>query len=64
MKAVNHNIIITGIKIDGHSISIPSGLSELLNKAKAWSTEKPDFIGYHREVFKKNGKLITVLTKN
>lgn len=59
------SIIITGIKIDGHSIPTPHGLSELINNSNAWSvlTDKPELKGYHREVFKKDGKLITKLTK-
>jgi hypothetical protein len=61
-----NQIIIKGIKIGEHSISVPHGLSEILNKANAWSIqkEKPDFKGYHREVVKKeNGKLMTIFTK-
>jgi hypothetical protein len=62
---MSHNIIITGMRIGGHSVPVPRGLSELVNKANAWSvlTEKPEFKGYRREVVMKSGKLMTILTK-
>jgi hypothetical protein len=62
---VSHNITITGIRIGEHSVPVPHGLSELINRANAWSvlTEKPTFKGYHREVVMQAGKLKTVLTK-
>lgn len=58
-------IIITGIRIGGHSVPVPHGLSELVNKANAWSirAEKPEVKGYHQEVVKKDGKLMTIFTK-
>jgi len=57
---------ITEMKIGGYSLSVPHGLSELLNRANAWCIrEEPNFSsGYHREVIKKdNGRIVTVLTK-
>jgi hypothetical protein len=65
MRGVSHNITITGIRIGEHSVPVPHGLSELINRTNAWSilTEKPDFEGYHREVVRKDGKLMTILTK-
>jgi hypothetical protein len=53
------------LRIGEHSVPVPHGLSELVNKANAWSvqTKKPEFKGYHREVVKRGGKLMTILTK-
>jgi hypothetical protein len=58
-------LTITGMRIGEYSVPVPSGLSELINRANAWSlqTEKPKFEGYHREVVKKDGKLFTIFTK-
>lgn len=60
---VNVEIKITGIRIGNYSIPVPHGLSELINKTSAWSTEKSNLKGYHRKVVKKDGKLMTILTK-
>jgi hypothetical protein len=59
------NITITGIRIGEQSVPVPHGLSELINRANAWSIveEKPKFKGYHREIVMQDGKLKTVLTK-
>lgn len=59
------NIEIKGIRVGGHSIPVPHGLSELINRSNAWSkqTEKPKFTGYRREVVMKEGKLMTIFTK-
>ncbi len=56
---------ITAMKIGEFSVPLPHGLSELLNRANAWTirTEESTCIGYHREVIKRNGKIVTVLTK-
>jgi hypothetical protein len=61
-----NKIIIKGMKVGGFDVAVPHGLSEILNKANAWSikTEKPSLEGYHREVVKKeDGKLMTIFTK-
>lgn len=59
------NITITGISLDGHSVPVPNGLSELLNAASVWCIKKnePVFIGdYERRTEQRNGNLVTVLT--
>lgn len=56
------HITLTGMQLDGHSISVPGGLSELLNRAGAWSTEEiPPLVGYRREVKRLEGRLVTEL---
>lgn len=60
---MKQDIIITGIRVGEHSVPVPHGLSELVNRANAWSTSKPDFSGYNRQVVRKNGKLVTIITK-
>lgn len=56
---------ITGMKIGEFDVPVPHGLSELINRANAWvlRTDEPLNEGYHREVIKRNGKIVTVLTK-
>lgn len=55
-------ITITGMQLDGHTIPVPHGLSELLNRAGVWSTEAiPPVPGYRREVKRVDGHLITEL---
>ena len=57
------NITITGMQLDGHPVTVPHGLSELLNRAGAWSAEPiPPLDGYRREVKRLNGRLVTELT--
>ncbi|WP_209121559.1 hypothetical protein [Alkalihalobacillus sp. BA299] len=58
-------IEITGIKVGEHSVPVPPGLSELIHRANAWVVldKEPEHKDYHREVIKKDGKLITILTK-
>lgn len=61
------NIIIKRMWLDEHEVKVPPGLSELLNRAGAWKLKedvpnKSAFEGYHREVFKRNGKLVTRYT--
>ena len=56
------NITITGMRLDDHSIPVPVGLSELLNRAGAWSAAPiPPLDGYRREVKRVNGRLVTEL---
>ncbi|MED1603018.1 hypothetical protein [Alkalihalophilus marmarensis] len=57
---------ITSMKIDGHSIPVQPGLSELLNSANALTKPDAELMdsGVHREVVRENGKLFTVLTLN
>ncbi|WP_096269369.1 hypothetical protein [Paucisalibacillus globulus] len=57
-------IKITSIELDGHQISVPAGLSELLANGNGWGTKQEKLhVGYSREVVKRDGKLITVLRK-
>lgn len=61
---------ITQIKLEGHSIPIPAGLSDLLNDSRVWvlkqkgdTIEDPQFLNqYERKVSLKGGKLRTYLT--
>lgn len=56
-------ITITGMSIDGHTVPVPHGLSELLNRAGAWSAAPiPPLDGYRREVKRVNGRFVTELT--
>jgi hypothetical protein len=55
---------ITGIELEGHEISVPAGLSEILTNGKAWGVKKEKLnVGYSREIIERDGKLITVLRK-
>lgn len=57
-------ITLTSLKIDGHTVEIPKGLSELL--ADTWSNKKVETqysVGYDREVLKKGERFVTVLRK-
>lgn len=56
-------ITITGMQIGGQPIPVPHGLSELLNRAGAWSAAPiPPLEGYRREVKRVDGRLVTELT--
>lgn len=56
-------ITITGMRLDGHSVPVPHGLSELLIRAGAWSVAPiPPLEGYRREVKRVAGRLVTELT--
>lgn len=56
-------ITITGMSIDSHNVPVPHGLSELLNRAGAWSVESvPPLEGYRRAVKRVDGRLVTELT--
>lgn len=60
------NITINGMSLDGYSVMVPQGLSDLLNASGAWGLpqQETDFIKqYDRKVEMRNGKLVTVLTK-
>lgn len=67
MKELNMKpfIEVTSIEIEGHSIPVPPGLSELLHQGNAWGIvdKAPKNQEYHREVVKIDGELTTVLTK-
>lgn len=64
MEETSQKICLTSLKIDGHSIEIPVGLSELLETT--WISERTEPIytnEYDRNVVKKNGNFVTLLTK-
>lgn len=57
------DISIKSMSIDGHPIPVPHGLSELLNRAGAWSAAPiPPLKEYRREVKRVDGRLVTELT--
>jgi hypothetical protein len=58
------NLTITGISLDGHTVDIPNGLSELVNSAGAWGIKRSssNLNDYDRQVQKRDGNLVTVLT--
>lgn len=56
------NITIKSMAIDSHQVPAPDGLSELVNRAGAWSAEPvPPLDGYRREVKRMDGRLVTVI---
>ncbi|MCM3763483.1 hypothetical protein [Neobacillus niacini] len=59
------NITITGMSVDGHSVPVPHGLSELINAAGAWGIRKEKSAitkKYDRRVEKRGEHFVTVLT--
>lgn len=66
---VKEDLIITEMYLEGHKISVPEGLSELMNRSGAWkyteqdnsSDEDNPSLDYESKVVKKNGKLRTYL---
>lgn len=59
-------ITITSMKIGDYEVPPPHGLSELINRAGAWGIKKEDSIiskEYDRKVIKRDGQLVTILTK-
>lgn len=61
---MNATIAVTSLKIDGHSVPVPEGLSELL--ANTWNAEKREkdcIQEYDRKVIKRDGKFVTLLTR-
>jgi hypothetical protein len=64
MNATLTKITIESLKIDGHSIPIPEGLSELLEQTWGLAEKESEFIGaYDRRVIKKENGFVTWLTK-
>lgn len=69
---IYEELIITEMYLEGHKISVPEGLSELMNRSGAWkyteldnsSDEDNPFKDYESKVVKKNGKLRTYLNYN
>jgi len=56
-------IRIKKMSLGGHSVPVPIGLSELVNRAGAWTSESvPPLSTYRREVKKIAGRLVTELT--
>jgi hypothetical protein len=57
-------IEVTSLKLDDHFVPVPKGLSELLTGTWVKDRKKSDVTNeYDRQVIKKNGQLITKLTK-
>lgn len=58
------NLIITGITLDGHSIPVPNGLTELLNSSGAWGIKEAKSTSneYDHRVEKRKEGLVTILT--
>jgi hypothetical protein len=59
------NIKITGMAIEGLSIPVPAGLSEILSSAGVWVKQprESNFIQeYDRRVERRDGNFVTVLT--
>lgn len=53
-------IVIKSMSLDGHDIPVPVGLSELINRAGAWSTDEiPPPDGYQCSMKRINGRLVT-----
>jgi hypothetical protein len=64
MNATLTKISVESLSIDGHSIPVPEGLSELLEQT--WGTvEKENVLmaDYDRRVIKKENGFVTWLTK-
>lgn len=56
---------ITNIEIDGYRVPVPVGLSELL--LNSWTKERKESLvlkEYTRQVIKRDGQLITRLTRS
>jgi hypothetical protein len=57
-------IMITGLKLDSHEVSVPIGLSELLQGCWGEPQIRSDVPkGYQRRVVVKDNRLVTLLTK-
>jgi hypothetical protein len=63
-ESATPQIMITGLKLDNHKVSVPVGLSELLQGCWVEKQGGSDVLkGYDRKVLLKNNRLVTVLTK-
>lgn len=63
-ESATSQIVITGLKLDEHEVSVPVGLSELLQGCWVESQIQSDVPkGYQRKVVVKNNRLVTLLTK-
>lgn len=58
------DITISGIYLDGYSVPVPHGLTELINTAGAWGTRKSEPVNdrYDRKVEKREGNFVTILS--
>lgn len=55
---------VKSIELEGHSIKVPVGLSEILTNGNGWGARQKELnVGYSREIVKRDGKLITVLKR-
>lgn len=60
-------IIFTKMRVGNFEVTVPPGLSELLNKAGVWVIRKNKTANnnqYNRRVEKRNGSVVTILTKS
>jgi hypothetical protein len=58
-------ITVASIKLNGHLVPVPVGLSELLESTWEVNPSRTNFMKeYRREVIKKDNRYVTVLTKN
>jgi hypothetical protein len=65
MNDTTTKISIASIKIDGHSVEVPVGLSELLESTWEVNPPRTNFMkDYRREVTMKGDRFVTVLRKN
>jgi hypothetical protein len=65
MNETSMKISVSSIKIDGHSVEVPIGLSELLENTWEVNPQRTNFMKeYRREVIKRDNHYVTVLKKN
>lgn len=64
-KLKTPRITITKMQIGEFEVTVPHGLSELINSAGAWGEKKEPTIlkEYDRIVEKRDGRVFTVLTR-
>ena len=62
-KEGDYLIEITGLKLDGHSVQVPVGLSELTSKCWVKKKETIGNTDYDRKVINREGQFVTILKK-
>jgi hypothetical protein len=64
MNATLNKISVESLKIDGHSVPVPEGLSELLEQTWGTTERQAEFMSeYDRKVLKGKDGFVTFLTK-
>jgi hypothetical protein len=64
MNATLTKISVESLKIDGHSVSVPEGLSELLEQTWGTNERQVEFMPeYDRKVIKGKDGFVTFLSK-